>query len=84
MKQSLNNLKSKELWLSRQQDGSYLLTEFKPVRKQMINADFDWLYPIYGEPINVEYCENGVHNIFRIELKEFESIKIKMNVGILK
>lgn len=77
-----------KLWLTRQGNGLYMLTMFKPVIEQVYGSSTKDVYVIPGEPIGIR---NLCHRIllvinFPIEskkLKIYESIQIELNGNVL-
>lgn len=71
-------------YLTRQRDGNFMLTHYKPsIDRIRGTKDYD-AYCIPGEPLGVRHlCEIGVLMLVPIanSLKTLESMEININVG---
>lgn len=68
-----------KLWLSRQHDGSHMLTYLKPIWKGVKGTAYEDFYIEPGEPIGVRHlCQGGVKSLFNVELEIGNSIRVEM------
>lgn len=71
-------------WLSRQRDGNYMLTAYRPVRAKITGLDnTEDLYVRYGDPLGVRnLCAQGILMISGIELGLHESVQVNIQLGV--
>lgn len=69
----------KKLWLTRQYDGKYMLTELPPVYEKVGDADYVDVYFKPGEPQGVRNLCYRILFIFGAKpLKKLESIQVEI------
>ena len=71
-----------KIWITRQFDGSYMMTRNKPIIEKMQGTDHDCVYPSYGEPVNMEICEEGMKKTLGLELDLFESKLVNVWIDV--
>jgi hypothetical protein len=73
----------KRLWLTRQHDGSHMITLLRPRIRRVAGTDYDDAYIREGEPVGVRHlCAGGVKWLWGLELKPLESIKVTLAGGL--
>ncbi len=74
-----------KLWLTKQNNGLYMLSYFKPVKENILGTHKEDVYIIPGEPIGVRNLCSEILRITNIEqeLKVGESIRIELLGRIL-
>lgn len=66
-----------KLWLSRQANGLYMLTHFKPVLSKVLGRETEDLYIIPGEPVGERNHCDLILKLFDIPpLKRLESVEV--------
>lgn len=75
-----------KLFLTRQKNGLYMLTKYKPIYRRVDGRDFCDVYVIPGEPIGVRNLCDAILNIMeeKPKLKRGESILIDMNCSWIR
>lgn len=72
-----------KIWLSRQRDGNYMMTRFKPVRAEVGKSGVKDFYIIAGEPIGMRHlCPGGTKYFFGIELEIGEQVHLELNMSV--
>lgn len=78
-------MNAKKAWLSRQRDGNYMFTLFRPEKFKIIGTDFEDFYIRPGEPIGVRHwCPGGVKAFFGVEIPVGDQIKVWVSGGIVE
>lgn len=74
-----------EVWMTRQRNGQYMLTKYKPIIAQVEGRDYTDAYVVPGEPIGVRNLCDSLLKILdrKIELKRGESILIELGGKII-
>lgn len=74
-----------EVWMTRQRNGQYMLTKYKPIIAQVEGRDYTDAYVVPGEPIGVRNLCDSLLKILdrKIELKRGESILIELSGKII-
>lgn len=68
-----------KLYLTRQHDGSYMLTAFRPIVTRVRGTSFDDVYLRHGEPIGIRHlCAGGVKSLFNVELQLLETVRVDL------
>ena len=76
-------MKCYKFWLSRQRDGNYMLTLFKPTASRVVGLDVRDLYMVAGEPMGIRHlCADGVHTMLRRELEPLQSVQVTLGVTV--
>lgn len=75
-----------ELWLTKQRNGQYMLTKYKPILAQVEGRDYTDAYVIPGEPIGVRNLCDAILAILDkpTNLKRGESILIELSGRIIE
>jgi len=75
-----------EVWMTRQRNGLYMLTRYKPIIAQVDGRDFMDAYVVPGEPIGVRNLCDALLRILDkpISLKRGESALIEMSAKVLE
>ena len=82
IRETMTITKPHRFYLSRQANGSYMLTLCKPVRAKVRGSGHDDLYICPGEPIGVRHwCPEGVGAVFGVELDCLETCKVEVQAG---
>lgn len=72
-----------KIWLSRQRDGNYMMTRFKPVRAEVGKSGVQDFYIIAGEPIGMRHlCPGGTKYFFGIELEVGEQVQLDLEMKV--
>ena len=72
-----------KLYLTRQRNGDYMLTAFKPLVLRVKGNDYDDAYMRPGDPIGVRHlCADGVKSA-GIELLELESVRVDVTLKVI-
>lgn len=71
-----------KLWLSRQRDGNYMLTAYRPRMAKITGLlDREDLYVRPGDPIGIRHlCVEGILKVSGIELDPLESTKVELTI----
>ena len=77
-----------KLWLTRQQNGLYMLTHFKPTIKQIYGSNQEDVYIKAGEPIGIRNICNKILVLIRYPkdvglMKRLESIQIELEASVI-
>lgn len=74
-----------EVWMTRQRNGQYMLTKYKPIIAQVEGRDYTDAYVVPGEPIGVRNLCDSLLKILdrKIELKRGESVLIELSGKII-
>lgn len=68
------------LWLSRQANGLYMLTHFKPILSKVLGRETEDLYIVPGEPVGERNHCDIILKLFNIApLKRLESIQVYLS-----
>jgi len=71
-------------WLSRQRNGLYMLTQHKPIKKNVGRTNEEDLYVLPGDGIGYRHmCAWSAERIFGVQLELLESIRVWMLGGRL-
>jgi hypothetical protein len=75
-----------KLFLTRQKNGLYMLTKYKPITRRVEGRDFSDAYVIPGEPIGVRNLCDAILNLIedKPNLKRGESVLIDLNCSLVK
>jgi hypothetical protein len=72
-------MKRRNLWLSRQRDGNYMLTFLKPNKYKVLGAAVQDFYIKPGEPIGIRHlCPGGVKTVFGVEIEIGEQVAVTL------
>jgi hypothetical protein len=74
-----------EVWLTRQHNGQYMLTKYKPIMAQVEGRDYKDAYVMPGEPIGVRNLCDAILKILNqpVQLKRGESVLIELSGRII-
>ena len=71
------------LWLSRQRNGSYILSSQKPLIKTIKLANWDDFYVQYGDLYNIRnLCGTGIKGMFGIDINCLDSVRVTLKIVI--
>lgn len=74
-------MRDKRLWLTRQRDGNYMLTAFKPVVATVAGTGQQDAYMRLGEPIGVRgLCTEGIRSFIGRELPPMEPTRVRVSI----
>lgn len=69
-----------ELWLSRQANGSYMLTDKKPVIGEVGTTGYRDLYVAVGDSVGIRHmCPRGAQGLFGVKLRRLESVRVELS-----
>jgi len=68
------------LWLTRQHNGLYMVTHFKPVMAKVLGRDFEDAYIVPGEPVGERNFCDLILKLVNLDtpLKRGDSIEIEL------
>jgi hypothetical protein len=73
------------LWLSRQHDGTYMLSFLKPEQSMVLGTGHADLYFAAGEPVGMRHlCAEGVRSFFGRSLEAMESVKVEISGKVIE
>lgn len=74
-----------EVWMTRQRNGQYMLTKYKPVMAQVEGRDYMDAYVLPGEPIGVRNLCDALLKIMNkpVTLKRGESILVELSGRVI-
>ncbi len=69
-----------EVWMTRQRNGQYMLTRYKPIMAMVEGRDYMDAYVVPGEPIGVRNLCDAILKILDkpLQLKRGESVLIEL------
>lgn len=74
-----------KIWLSRQRDGNYMMTRFKPVKARVGHTHMEDFYIVAGEPIGMRHlCPGGTKYFFGVELEIGEQVYVELEMKVTK
>ena len=75
---------ARKCWLSRQNNGLYMITKFRPIKNRIGLSDKEDLYVTAGDPMSIKnMCEWAVEYIWNIQLDKLESKRVYVKGGEL-
>ncbi len=74
-----------EVWMTRQRNGQYMLTKYKPIMAMVEGRDYMDAYVVPGEPIGVRNLCDAILRVLNksISLKRGESVLIELSGKII-
>lgn len=67
------------LWLSRQRDGKYMLTQHKPVVAEVGTSGTSDLYVMAGDPVGYRgMCQMVTEQIFGVRVARLDSVEVEL------
>ena len=74
-----------EVWMTRQRNGQYMLTKYKPVMAQVEGRDYMDAYVLPGEPIGVRNLCDALLKIMDrpVTLKRGESVLVELSGRVI-
>ncbi len=74
-----------EVWMTRQRNGQYMLTKYKPIMAQVEGRDYMDAYVLPGEPIGVRNLCDALLKIMNkpVTLKRGESILVELSGRVI-
>jgi hypothetical protein len=74
-----------EVWLTRQRNGQYMLTKYKPIMAQVEGRDYTDAYVVPGEPIGVRNLCDAILKILdrKVDIRRGDSVLIEMSAKII-
>lgn len=73
-----------KVWLSRQRNGSYMVTAYKPYICEVGRSDHKDVYMKPGDPVGYRHmCEESIKLLWNIELKPLEMTRVWIEGGLL-
>tara|TARA_R110000868_G_scaffold363356_1_gene625648 strand:- start:526 stop:792 length:267 start_codon:yes stop_codon:yes gene_type:complete len=75
-----------EVWMTRQRNGQYMLTKYKPIMAQVEGRDYVDAYVLPGEPVGVRNLCDALLRILDkpVTLKRGESILIELSGRVIE
>lgn len=75
-----------EVWMTRQRNGQYMLTKYKPIMAMVEGRDYMDAYVVPGEPIGVRNLCDAILKMLDkpIQLKRGESILVELAGKIIE
>lgn len=75
-----------EVWMTRQRNGQYMLTKYKPVMAMVEGRDYMDAYVLPGEPIGVRNLCDAILKIMNkpVSLKRGESVLVELSGRIIE
>lgn len=68
-------------WLSRQRDGNYMLTAYRPIKAKITGIGTEDLYVRYGDPLGIRnLCSAGIAEVSGMELERLESTSVRISL----
>ena len=75
---------ARKCWLSRQNNGLYMITKFRPIKSRIGMSDKEDLYVTTGDPMAIKnMCEWAVEYIWDCKLDKLESKRVYVKGGEL-
>ncbi len=69
-------------WLSRQRNGSYMFTAYKPRVCKVGHSEHEDVYMKPGDPVGYRHmCEESIKMLWGVELKPLEMIRVWFEGG---
>ncbi len=76
-------MRPQRMWLSRQRDGSYMLTKLKPIPKKVRGTVVRDLYMRPGEPVGMRHlCADGVLMMLGVHLTKLDSVRVVVGLEL--
>lgn len=74
------------LWLTRQHNGLYMVTKYKPVFHKVDGRDFEDAYIVPGEPVGERNFCDLILKVVNLDmpLKRGESIEVELSGTVVK
>lgn len=74
-----------EVWMTRQRNGQYMLTKYKPIMAEVEGRGYMDAYVVPGEPIGVRNLCDALLRILdrKVDLKRGESILVELSGRII-
>jgi len=74
-----------KLWLTRQRNGMYMLTKYKPVITLVEGRGYNDVYVVPGEPIGIRNLCDAILTLVRTDkpLKRGESVEVLLGGKVL-
>lgn len=78
-----NNMR---LWLTRQHNGLYMVTKFKPIFHKVDGRDFEEAYIVPGEPIGERNFCDMILKLINIDtpMRRGDCVEIELNGSVVK
>lgn len=75
-----------EVWMTRQRNGQYMLTKYKPLMAMVEGRDYMDAYVLPGEPIGVRNLCDAILKILDkpVSLKRGESVLIELSGRVIE
>lgn len=70
-----------KLWLTKQRNGTYMLTKLKPIKCRVYGTEHEDVYVQYGEPIGLRHLCDVIAQLAQItSLEALQSIQVNLTV----